>query len=249
MAEDTAEVVLKGEIHTSESDLEDERELVVEGIDTLVLEGDREDADYGVLRGWYGTAMSIVGLVFFDTLYTDHRILSDLATAQNAEVVPTRETDAELLENSHPLVEIVAAVLFYGIFVFSLIWGLATGRTVYGAVFLLGAACLPVYLLRRHEMSRRDPEKNRDEQVADRIVEATRDGGRVVAIVGEDHVDPIAEKLPNYVDLNTVGPVYSMYSWQHAKEIAVPAFTAWSVLFVGYLVLLHMFRIAVALTL
>jgi len=123
-------VVLKGEIHTSESDLEEERELLVEGVDALVLEGEREDADYGLLRSWYATAMSIVGLVLFDTLYTDHRILVDLAEAQDTELIATRESDAELVENANPLVEVVAAVLFYGIFVGSVFYGLATGDTL-----------------------------------------------------------------------------------------------------------------------
>lgn len=138
------QVVLKGEIHTSESDLAEERDILVKGVDVLVLEGEREDADYGLLRSWYATAMSIVGLVLFDTLYTDHRILVDLADAQDADLVTTRESDAELVENANPFVELVAAVLFYGIFVSSVFYGLFTGDTLGGASLLLGAALLPV---------------------------------------------------------------------------------------------------------
>jgi len=74
--------------------------------------------------------MSIVGLVLFDTLYTDHRVLVDLAEAQDAELVATRESDAELVENANPVVEMVAAVLFYGIFVGSVFYGLFTGNTL-----------------------------------------------------------------------------------------------------------------------
>jgi len=85
---DQSQVVLKVEIHTSESDLTEERELLVEGVDALVLEGEREDADYGLLRSWYATAMSIVGLVLFDTLYTDHRVLVDLAEAKTRNWLP-----------------------------------------------------------------------------------------------------------------------------------------------------------------
>jgi len=48
---DQSQVVLKGEIHTSESDLtERSASFLVEGVDALVLEGEREDADYGLLR-------------------------------------------------------------------------------------------------------------------------------------------------------------------------------------------------------
>lgn len=249
MPGDTSEVVLKGEIHTSESDLEEERELLIEGLDALVIEGEREDAEYGILRGWYGTAMSIVGLVFFDILFTDHRILTDLADAQKADVISTRESDAELLENAHPLVEVVAALLFYGIFTGSLIYGLVTGRTASGAAYLLGSAILPVFLLRWHEMSQSDEESNRDQIIANKIVEATRGRGRVVAVVGGDHVEPIADKLPKRMDLDIRPPSYGRFSIQHGKEVFIPAFTAVSVLFVGYLILLEMFRIAIGFAL
>ena len=235
-------VVLEGEIHTSESDLEEERELLVEGVDALVLEGEREDADYGLLRSWYATAMSIVGLVLFDTLYTDHRILVDLAEAQDAELIATRESDAELVENANPLVEVVAAVLFYGIFVGSVFYGLATGDTLGGAVLLLGAALLPVIVLRRHGMNRSASELNRDQIIADKIAEAAEEYNRVVAVVGGDHLDSVAERLPAQITPEKRSPAYGVYSWEHAKEVATPAFTAVSVLFALYLVILELFR-------
>lgn len=249
MPRDTAEVILKGEIHTSESDLDEERELIIEGIDALVIEGEREDAEYGILRSWYSTAMSIVGLVFFDILYTDHRILTDLADAQDADVVSTRESDAELLENAHPAVEVVAALLFYGIFVFSIFWGLITGNTTYGAAYLLASAIFPLYLLRSYEMNQGDDESNRDQIITDRIVEAASDSGRVVAVVGSGHVKAIEERLPEFLDVEVRPPVYGRLSIQHAKEVFIPAFTAYSVLFVGYIILLEVFRTVIAIVL
>lgn len=239
---DRAQVVLKGEIHTSESDLAEERELLAEGVDALVLEGEREDANYGLLRSWYATAMSIVGLVLFDTLYTDHRILADLAQAQDAELIATRDSDAELVENANPVVEVVAAVLFYGIFVSSVFYGLLTGDTLGGALMLLGAALLPVFVLRRHGMNRSSDEVNRDQIIANKIAEAAEEADRVVAVVGGDHLDSVAERLPNKITPEKRKPAYDIYSWEHAKEIATPAFTAVSVLFVLYLVLLELFR-------
>ncbi|WP_254862269.1 hypothetical protein [Halovivax gelatinilyticus] len=236
------EVVIKGEIHTSESDLAEERELLVEGIDALVLEGEREDAEYGLLRSWYATAMFIVGLILFETLYSDHRILVDLADAQEAEVYATRESDAELVKNANPLVEVVAAVLFYGIFTVSVFWGLFTGDTLGGAVLLLAAAILPVFVLRVHDMERSDDEVNRDQIMANKIVEAAEGADRVVAIVGGKHLDGVVSKLPEEVNAETKKPAYKMYSWQHAKEVAIPAFTALSVLFVLYLLVLEVFQ-------
>lgn len=235
-------VVLKGEIHTSESDLAEERELLVEGADALVLEGEREDAEYGLLRSWYATAMSIVGLVLFKTLYTDHRILVDLADAQGAAVVATRESDAELIENANPLVEGAAAVLFYGIFVGSVFYGLFTGNTVGGAALLLGAALLPVLLLRWHGMNRSTSELNRDQIIADRITETAEKADRVVAVVGADHMAGVAERLSDEISVEKRPPTYRVYSWKHVKEIATPAFTALSVLFVLYLVVLEVSR-------
>jgi len=232
---DQSQVVLKGEIHTSESDLTEERELLVEGVDALVLEGEREDADYGLLRSWYATAMSIVGLVLFDTLYTDHRVLVDLAEAQDAELVATRESDAELVENANPVVEMVAAVLFYGIFVGSVFYGLFTGNTLGGAFLLLGAALLPVLVLRRHGMNRTTDKLNRDQIIADKVAEVAEEADRVVAVVGGDHLDSVAERLPDEITPEKRTPAYGIYSWEHAKEVATPAFTAVSVLFVLYL--------------
>lgn len=237
-----AEVILKGEIHTSESDLAEERELLTESCDVLVLEGQQEDAEYGLLRGWYATAMSIAALVLFRTLYTDHRILLDLAKAQGAEVMATRTSDAELVENANPLVEFVAGLLFYGIFSASVLYGLLTGRTISGASLLLGSALLPILLLRYHGMTRRSGTLNRDSIIAKKITDATERGSRVVAVVGADHLHGVESHLPDHIELETKGPAYGMFSIRHAKEIARPAFTAFSVLFVLYLVILETFR-------
>ena len=241
------EIIIKGEMHTSESDLAEERELLSEGTDALVLEGQQEDADYGILRGWYFTAMFIVGLVFFDILYSDHRILVDLAHAQDADIYLTRESDAVLVENAHPLVELIAAILFYGIFTASVLWGFLTGETIVGALILLSAAILPILVLRYHDMLRSDSEINRDQIMADKIVEATGEAERVIAIVGGDHVSGIVSKLPDKCDPEIRKPVYGRWSWQHLKEIALPFFTALSVLFVLYLIVLEVFRLVLLL--
>lgn len=45
------DVVLKGEIHTSRGDLKEERELLREGVDALVLEGEESKAEYGWSEG------------------------------------------------------------------------------------------------------------------------------------------------------------------------------------------------------
>lgn len=230
------EIIIKGELHTSESDLDEERELLTHHFDALVLEGQREEAEYGLLRGWYFTAMSIVGLVFFKILYSDHRILIDLAKAQEAEIYNTRESNAELIENAHPIVEFVAAILFYGLFAVSIVYGLITGDTLGGALILALAALLPVLVLRYHEMIRTDDSINRDQLIANTIEDAAEESDRVVAVVGNDHVNGIVSQLHDHIDPEIREPSYGPYSWQHAKEIAVPAFTAISVMFFLYLI-------------
>lgn len=91
-------------------------------------------------------------------------------------------------------------------------------------------------------MNRSADELNRDQIIADRIAKAATQGNRVVAVVGGDHLDGIAEKLPEKITPEKRAPAYGIYSWQHAKEIATPAFTAVSVLFVLYLTILELFR-------
>jgi len=242
MSDGGYDVVLKGEIHTSQSDLDEERQLLVNGVDTLVIEGQRGDAEYGVLRSWYAAAIGIVGLVLFNSLYVDHSILTDLAKAQDATVKHTRESNAVLVENAHPLVELVAAVVFYGVLVFSIGFGLQTGNTLYGAVFLLGSALIPIFVLRQYEISRQDGQKNRDQIIADLVADSARESDRVVAIMGGNHLDPVAENLPEDISYRKIEPTYSIASIQHAREVLVPAFTAWSVLFVLYLAILSFFR-------
>lgn len=39
---DSSEVVIKGEVHTSRGDFDEERNLLAEGVDTLIIEGQRE---------------------------------------------------------------------------------------------------------------------------------------------------------------------------------------------------------------
>lgn len=66
--------------------------------------------------------------------------------------------------------------------------------------------------------------------MAELIVEAAKEGGRVVAIVGDNHVDSVYDHLPDWVDAVCEDPVYPWYSWQHAKDIAYPLFVFLSVL-------------------
>lgn len=91
-------------------------------------------------------------------------------------------------------------------------------------------------------MNRSASELNRDQIIADKIAEAAEEYNRVVAVVGGDHLDSVAERLPAQITPEKRSPAYGVYSWEHAKEVATPAFTAVSVLFALYLVILELFR-------
>ena len=80
--------------------------------------------------------------------------------------------------------------------------------------------------------------KNRDKIIADKIMSAHNEGKSVLAVVGEGHLEGIQEHLPDDIDVNVEGPEYNRSSITHLKEIALPVFTAFSVLYVIYLLVL-----------
>ncbi|UWG50150.1 hypothetical protein AArcCO_0832 [Halalkaliarchaeum sp. AArc-CO] len=233
------EVVLKGELHTSSGDLEEECELVKEGIDTLVLEGAESEPDYGWKESWFSTSLDIFGLIM-NNLYVGKDILIDLAEIQDADVVYTRESDSELLDNTSRWMQWMGAILFYLLVSFSILFGLSTGNTVGGAFLLLIGVLLPILLIRIYNMERSSEDNNRDQIMADKIVEAAEDSNRVVAVVGDSHVEGILDHLPNDIDPEVRRTSYSRLSLHHLRELAVPAFTAFSVLFVFYSGILYL---------
>jgi hypothetical protein len=228
-----AEVIVKGEYHSSRGDQDHEREILSEGVDHLVLEGPEEDAEYGLFQQWYAFAMLITEYLFFRVFYTDSSVLEDIAKAQDAEVVKTRESDAAILENSHILVRVFAAVLFLILFFGAALYGIA-GVHLIGVSLLILSAMLPPLVLRLHESTRSS--ENRNELMADKIANAAEEGGRVVAVVGDSHADQICDHLPESINPELKDAEYPWYAWQHFKDIAYPAFVFVSVLWVFYTV-------------
>lgn len=144
-----ADVVLKGEIHTSYGDLNEEKELVKNGIDTLVLEGESpgKQSEPGWLDGWFSISTWLFDLVL-GNVYVSKDILVDLAEAQDADVVYTRDSNSELIDNTNRIVKTVAAFLFYILVAGSLVLGYTTGDLVSGAAVLMMGVLLPILLLR-----------------------------------------------------------------------------------------------------
>jgi hypothetical protein len=240
-----AEVIVKGEYHSSRGDRVHEREILTEGVDHLVLEGPEEDAKYALFQQWYAFAMLLTEYLFFRVFYTDSSVLEDIAKAQNAEVVKTRESDAAILENSHILVRIFAAVLFLVLFFGASLFGIA-GIHLYGVSLLILSAMIPTLILRIHESTRSS--ESRNELMAGKIADAAEEGGRVVAVVGDSHADEVCDNLPASIDPKREYPEYPWYTWRHFKDIVYPTFVFISVLWVFYTVFVAYSEFAWGLT-
>lgn len=237
------DVVIKGEVHSSRGDFEEERELLAEGVDTLVVEGSEDETEVGWLHGWFGIAMMIFEYLFASFLYTDHQTLVDIAKGQGADVVYTRETDAALLENSHKFVVATAFVLFYLLVLLSALFGLL-GMQLYGAATLLLTGLAPIIILRIYET--RKSGDNRDKKIAEKIEGAAEDGGRVVAVMGQSHANNVPHYLPEEIDPDVREPQYGFFSLSMGRDLFVPAVRMVGMLGVVYPAFLALFQTYVA---
>ena len=238
-----AETVIKGEVHTSRGDFQEERALLAQGVDTLVIEGHKEKTELGWLHGWFGVAMVIFEYLFASFLYTDHQTLVDIAKGQNADIVYTRETNRALIENSHKLIVSIAFLLFYFFLILSAVLGLV-GERLWGGGSLLLAGLVPLLILRIYE-SRKSGD-NRDKKIAEKIEEVAAEGGRVVAVMGESHAKRVPEYLPDDVNPDVREPQYGFLSVPMARDLAVPAARMVGMMAVVYPAYLAVFEISVA---
>lgn len=239
-----SEIIIKGEVHASRGDFEEERNLLAEGVDTLVVEGSEDETEVSWLHGWFGIAMMIFEYLFASFLYTDHQTLVDIAEGQNADVVYTRESDAALIENSHKLVVGTAFVLFYLLIFVSAALGIL-GSQVAGAGTLLMAGLLPILILRIYET--RLAGENRDEKIAEKIEDAAEDGGRIVAVMGNSHAKRVPDYLPEEIEPDVREPEYGFFSISMGRDLFVPAVRMTGMFAVVYPAFLWVFEAYVAI--
>lgn len=142
-----------------------------------------------------------------------------------------------------------AALLFYVLFPLSLIIGIVTGQTVTGALVLLLSSLAPLLLLRVYNMRRSEGEENTDQRMANKIVEAAEGSERVVAVMGQAHVESVKERLPENLDVEERDIAYSVWSRPHLEELITPVFTGFSVLFVFYLIAMYLYALFISLAL
>lgn len=235
------EVVLKGELHTSQGDLNEERELLKEGFDVLVLEGASSDPEYRPFDGWFQISIALV----FSTLgkiQLSKTELIDLAKAIGTEVRFTRESDTDILHNAPVLVQLIGGTLFYILLGLSLLYGAITGNYFVGALYLLAAAGTPIVLLRGYNMYAQRGSKNRDQIMAQHIIDATEHYDRILAIVGRAHLGGISKRLPDDIKVDVKEPVYGIISLRLVREIVWPLFLAYATLLGIYVMVLFVYE-------
>ena len=206
------EVIVKGELHSSNTDLNESIAILEEGVDHLIIEDFEQQAEYPRLHFWFQIQMWLLTHFFFNRIYTDHAILKDIANTQDADITKTRESNSALIDNASRT-DIVTSFFVFIIFItisfligirYSSWWMFIGGITS----FTLGMMIPPILL--RMEGSEREDD-NRDEIIAGKITNAAETGGRVVAVIGEQHRQPVVKKLPEWIDADQRPQAYDWY--------------------------------------
>lgn len=171
-------------------------------------------------------------------IYTSHHILKEIADIKGTEIIYTRESEKDILKNNTWKIRTLCSATFYLLLAFSIIYGYLGGSKVGGAFYLFLALAVPLLILRFGEMKNQKKSKNRDKIIADKILSAHKESKSILAVVGKGHLKGIQKHLPNEIDVKVEGPEYKGSSITHLMEITLPVFTAFSVLYVIYLLVL-----------
>ncbi|KXB01676.1 hypothetical protein AKJ44_02285 [candidate division MSBL1 archaeon SCGC-AAA261F17] len=193
-------VILKGETHSSLEDLEEEKDLMNQDIDVLVLEGSKTDKMNTTLaNSWHVTTFRLF-LWIFDNIWLSKEALTELASLQSAEIEFTRESNIEIFENSPLYMKATASISSYILFVFGI--GLGIGVPIISSSFIggFGIFCLsiltPVLVLRIVNMRIVSGDKNRDQIMAGKINEFIDGNARkILAIVGQGHLAGVKKRI------------------------------------------------------
>lgn len=219
MTDTTARIVVKGEIHSSRDDLEKELALIKQGFDVLVLEGAEEDPEYTLSGLWYYIAS---GLTFWllNPIYQSKDSLIHVAEAQDIEIIRTRESDTDVLENASVFARLIALIAFVVITFGGLLIGVQSNFWLGYGLTVLGLILPPIYL-RRQNMTAAAGEHNRDKLMADTIVKAAQDDRSVLAVVGASHTDGVQAHLPESLDVAYHPPENTIKSRPFLRNLLV----------------------------
>jgi hypothetical protein len=209
------EVVIKGELHHSVPDFKQEKEILQEGVDCLVLEKSKEESEFHLRYIWFHALMWMLNNLFFNLIYTKSTILEEITESEGGYIRKTRKSDIEIVQNAPLREELFALAIFLILITPSIYLAIFQSAVKWLAVASLSftfSALAPPLLLRKWESNRED--ENRDKEIADIIAEAMENGGRVVAVVGGDHVDKIQGFLPEWVEPEIYDP---KFDWYHPR--------------------------------
>lgn len=92
---DMPEVVLKDELHSNDGELDEEREIVKDGIDVLILELDdpKMESDYGIFDDWLHWSV-VLFFWFLETVYLSKIVRENLADDQDADMTNACRSEA-----------------------------------------------------------------------------------------------------------------------------------------------------------
>ena len=229
----TKTVILKGELHSSDADLREEKSLLTEDVDVLVLEQSPSSSSNGLGAGWFSVSIALLTWIL-ESLYHPVEPLIDLASVQDIDVAYTRADDLAPFENAPPTMRVMSAGLFYTLVPASLWIGFVTSSDLAGSLLLFLGLVLPVLVVRIYNTNRPDATRNRDQLIAETIADAGGPGDVVVAVVGAGHVHGVERRLPASVDVEVRPPAYDVWSLRHARSVGLPTLKAGFVLFSLY---------------
>lgn len=240
------DITIKGELHSSLADLEEEKELVKNGVDALILEQASSRSNWELIDSWFTLSVGLLAWIL-DDIYQSKRVLVDLAEIQGATVIHTRESNQEILQDVPLTMKAVSAAAFYTLVPASLWIGFLTKSQLAGSILLFLGLSLPVIGVRINGIRMSTPTGSRDKVIAQKIVEAASTFDRVIAVVGVGHLPGVTQAVPDSFEVEIRRPIHSQWSIQQIKSIAQPMIKAWFILFSLYLVsswiTIHMVRI------
>ena len=229
----TKTVLLKGELHSSEADLAEEKALLTGDVDVLVLEGSPPSAGRGRPSGWFSLSVALLAWILA-SLYHPMEPLLDRAEVRDVEVLFTRPDDVKPLTDAPAATKVVSAGLFYSLVPASLWIGFVTRSDLAGSLLLFLGLVLPVLVVRLYNANRPDAAGNRDRQIAETIAGAGDPGDVVLAVVGAAHLRGVEQWLPDDVDVEVHPPAHDVWSASHLRSVGLPALKAGFVLFSLY---------------
>lgn len=218
MTDTAAEVVIKAEHHNSKADLREGRALLEEGVDHFIFEAPKEQAEYPLRYRWFQILMWLFNHFIMNRfVYTDHSILKDVANRHDANKIPTRKADSSLINDAPRRDVTISFAVFTTFLLGSVLIGFLYDRLwmlFAGSIVFTGGMTIPVLLLRVAESNREN--NNRDEKIAREIAAVAEKRERVVAILGDDHCDPVRKKLPVRIEVE-FHP--TSYNRRHPRQI------------------------------